>query len=292
MSSLIEPTNGQLRDFWFSLGDKELYEYGTSFLIGKWILIGAGRYTSNRPPAIQTSNGLPSDPIWIDANDPNRIPHIWDPSGNWIPVVPLNFSFPPQSPNPGDVWLDTNVMCGYAFGNNGKWNTIVVAGASNLHNSNYGVIPPGVAGPNPTGSNGILPSGAASAPIPVGSPGATGAQSISGNLQISTSAPSRAIMTISPSALKITGLVEIFMDGRIVYDPSYTPDKAAQAMWDAIAQFSPVYKEGQEVQRLRHDIDDYKMIIKAFEDAGFKLPAKKGPGNPNSAWDAAMGVII
>lgn len=264
ISSLLEPKTANIGDYWYCLADKSLSQYISAFLIGQWMAVNPGKFVSHNAPTIQTSNGLPSDPIWIDATDIHRIPRIWDPSGSWVPVIASTFQFPPQSPNPGDVWFDTNVMCGYSFGNNGKWNMITVAGQSSLVNPNFGL------------------------PVPVGSPGINAP---SPPLQL-TNTSSKALMSISQSALKITGLVEIYMDGRIVYDPSYTPDAAAKALWEAIAHFSPVYQEGQEVQRLRHDIDDYKMIIKAFEDAGFELPTKKGPADPNAAWNAAMGVII
>lgn len=100
--------------------------------------------------------------------------------------------------------------------------------------------------------------------------------------------------TATPSqiqpALSIKGLVEIYADGRIVYDPSYTPDKAAVALWESIAFFSPIYKE--KIEELQYTNALLSKTIEQYVDAGFVLPEPKAPVDPNAAWDAAMSVII
>jgi hypothetical protein len=228
-----------LGDFWFCYADRDLYEYNPNPITFQtmWNIVGAGRYVSTNPPPVQTSTSPPIDPIWIKANDPNRVPRIFDPSGNWIPIVQASFVFPPQNPNVADIWSDTNTQSDYTYDGT-NW----------------------IKMPSQTLQINLLPT-----PAPL----------------FMITAPGN----IKPSALKIAGLIEIYMDGTIIYDPSYTPDKAAKALWEAIAYFSPTYKEGQEVKELR-------TLLELARNMGFKIPQPRKPGDPNAAWDAAMGVII
>ena len=241
IGGLFQPSMASHGDFWFNFATRDLYEYhvtnaGTLGSQG-WLLVGAGRYTSTNPPPVHTQTSLPSDPIWIDMNDPDRIPHLWN-AGSWVPVVPKTFQLPQLPAAVGDIWFNMNTLDGYTY----------------------------------DGTTWVLSQPAQA-------------------LQFSsTASPKPALLSISAptppaaNALTITGLVKIYMDGRIEYDPSYTPDAAAKVLWEAIATMSPAYQEGEEVKKLRKQ-------IKYAEDRGFKFPKPAKAFDPNDAWDAAMGVV-
>lgn len=261
--SMKQPLKSVVGDYWYSYAERHTYARITLPLIGSpWMPLAVGAYTWSAPPV---GPGMP--PIWIDSNDLNSIPHIYDPaSGGWIPVVSNTFSLPPVTPNPGDIWHDTNTLVDYMY--DATILDWIQVGGSSLQ---------------------IL------AVPPMGS-------SASGNpFRLSNTPAPQPLMTIPSgrnSCLKIHGLVEIFSDGTIVYELNYTPDRAAQAMWQAIAAFSPQYKEGEEVKKLRYENDllTIKSILmkEQIEYAtarGFKFLKFEKPIDPIDAWDAAMGII-
>jgi hypothetical protein len=244
---LHQPSTAARGDFWYCYATRELFEYQVNVIAGiTWNLISAGRYASAAPPPTQTSTSRPADPIWIDANDPDQVPRIWDPSGNWIPIIQASFTLPPYPPSVGDVWFDMNTLDGYTY-DGADW---VLSQTSQALQFNPQSLMTGAFGISAPMSGAVL---SVSAPQPV-------------------------------SALTISDIVKIYTDGRIEYGPTYTPDEAAKILWEAIATFSPAYREGEEVKKLRD-------LIKYAEDKGFKWPTPKGPTDPNAAWDAAMGVV-
>ena len=52
---------------------------------------------------------------------------------------------------------------------------------------------------------------------------------------------------IQPEYFLIYGVAKIWFDGRIEFEPGYTPDKAAEQFWNAINQFSPISYRPAEV---------------------------------------------
>ncbi len=294
IASLLEPQTGRVGDYWYSLDLRAIFEYvqpstarpvmplWNPVLSAAAAIAAAGVFTSPTPPTIvPNAQGVFQGVIWIDSNDPNHVPHLFDLSANaWISVIPKNYIFPPQLPPQGTCWHDS--LSGFDFAYTGtNW---VMLGAS----TGSGQI---------TGSQNVQP-------VPVGSSGVAGQPQLTGqitapnvssggavgNLQITNTAPIAAIPR--GSALSIVGLVDIYMDGTIVYGPNYTPDKTAEAMWDAIAQFSPIYKENQRIKALEDISKELAREVQKYIDAGFKLPEPKKPIDPNDAWNAAMGVII
>jgi len=141
-----------------------------------------------------------------------------------------------------------------------------------------GITSPGVPAPVGGGGNGAttitggytigsgIPGGGGQAPAPSSGINNGGLVFSNGNgswapLTI-TLAPSNPLLTINggQTALSIAGIVDIYRDGTIVYGPNYTPDKAAEAMWDAIAQFSPIYKENEELKIVK-DLNKFPWLV-------------------------------
>ncbi len=275
IASLLAPQTGRAGDYWYCLENRDLYEYLFQFT-NPWVQVPHGSFTSlGRPNML----GVTPSTIWIDANDVNHVPHLYDSrSSAWIPVVPSTYNFPPSNPSFGTMWHDS--MTGFDFIFAGMWTMIGASSSGGLQ-----PIPPGQGAPT-IGAQSIT-GGWAAAPTPP-PPGMNAP--LVGNMNFN-SAPTPTL-TITQSALRINGLVEIFMDGTIVYDPSYTPDKAAEAMWDAIAQFSPIYKENVRIKALEDIIKGLTNEVQKYIDAGFELPQPKKAISPNDAWNAAMGVII
>lgn len=296
IASLLEPTIYIVGDFWFCFADKTLYEYVQLGLFPAW-LSRSTTYVSIVPPAPSRVVGSKHN-IWIDQADPNRIPHQYM-GGQWIPIVQPGFNFPPQVPLPYDIWWDSNTNNTYAYdATRAKW--VSYSGASSnspyTSNANNSIVgSPAISSPsNLYTINGITSSQAWTS-------GGQGANPTLVALQYMTMNGSQL-----QSALKIANLVEIYMDGTIIYDSCYTPDAAAKVLWETIAQFSPVYKESQEIKDLRLHLieeqmlseyrkircDEYMAMIEYAKARGFQFPEDKPAADPQAAWNAAMGVVV
>ncbi len=287
IAGLQAPSLSNQGDFWFSYATRDLYEFHNSYnpmgYMG-WVPVSAGRYTSTNPPPFLANTTGPSDPIWINSADPDKIPHQWSvPSGAWIPIVSPTFRLPPLNPKVGDSWYDASNGTQYTFAGS----TWVIQGIQVISGALSQPRPPyQISNNNPgytltSNGQGIPPTWTAPAPAQNGFINYAGANN--------TTQP---MLSVSQSALKINGLVEIFMDGSIVYESGYTPDATAKAMWEAIAHFSPVQLENKELTKLRGEVEKLRWILQLHADAGHQLPSPKCAPDPDAAWNAAMGVII
>lgn len=299
IASLLEPKKARVGDYWYSLASRVLHEAcNSSQVTWHWVGVPYGTFDAPTAPRI-TPTSITMPIIWIRSTDPDRIPHMFDAASlAYIPVVPLGYIFPPPQPTVGICWHDTMSGFDFTYTQTG-WQMM---GASGGAQSSAAI------GTRCAGCFAHVPPGAPTCPNC--NAFTTGAQGISpgltGNLNVGSvtsggighlvfnPAPNQPMLTLSPnqSALNIANLVEIFADGRIVYDITYTPDKAAEALWEAIAQMSPIYKENQKIKVLETSNEYLEKVIQMYKDAGCKLPGPIRAPDPNAAWNAAMGVII
>jgi hypothetical protein len=308
IASIKEPTNTNAGDFWYNLANKELYVNGTGVHANStvWVHVPHGTYDSPIPPIPQAGHAH-KFPIWIESGDLNRIPYTWNQNAQgWVSVVPVTYIFPPTLPPVGSIWTDMLSNIPYHFTNNG-W---MVLSPQSVQNVPY------------SGGNGALgSSGLAHTHTPVSSPGSgvwglpvaapvninipapaipgsnftisnPGAQAV--NFTVTAVSQTKPLITLAAnnSAIRISDIVEILVDGTISYGPNYTPDAAARILWEAIAQMSPQAKENEELQKLRSINKLVLDELAQWHASGFKLPTLKPPANPQAAWEAAMGVII
>lgn len=253
IGSLSKPLFAAPNDLWYCFADRRLYEnHSNYFQQNVWMAISSFQFVSLHPPTSITAK------IWIDASDPDMVPHEWSPSSqSWIRIIPPGFILPPQNPIAGDIWTDTNSTFQYIY-TGLRWSMVGSAYSTN-----------GI---------GVSPS-IGQVPPPY--------------VLTTQSAPSpKQTLSITPLAIKISGVVEIFMDGSIVYESGYTPDAAAIELWKAIAHLSPTQVENREITKLREENDKLRWMLQLHADAGHQLPTPKRAPDPDAAWDAAMGVII
>lgn len=290
IASVLAPKTGNSGDYWYCLETRALYEYLHMF-VNPWARVPPGTFESPSPPTGVATTGTI---IWIDSNDPNHIPYVYDQNSSWISIIPVTYNFPPSTPLHGTIWRDSLSGFDFIYTGTAGW---MMLGALTSFSGQQSQQPVPVGSPGATGvtnanvASGILggSGGWAAAPTPVPIPPRTG---YNAPLNINPTPAPQALLTIKQSALSITGLVDIFMDGTIRYAPGYTPNKAAEAMWDAIAQFSPIYKENVRIKELETTNEALLDTLQKFLNAGFVLPEPKKPIDPNDAWNAAMGVII
>lgn len=283
ISSLHEPSLHTCKpgDYWYCYADRHTYEYVPSQQVGStavpacWsphLLLGIVLVSSHPP----MQNGPSLGPkIWINSNDLNQIPQLYDAHGGlWIPVVPLNFTFPPLNPTAGDAWHDAMIYTDYVY-NGSDW-ILVPSGST----GNYSLGIQGSFNVNATPPATLLAT-------PPASPSYTYAP------------------VSSHSILNIVGYVDIRTDGSIIYDPQYTPDTASQMLWHAISKNAPtsanhvdLLAAHKKIEHLSAINDEYKELVakcdemfKYAEDRGFKFPSPEIQVDPNDAWDAAMGVV-
>lgn len=216
IGSLLSPSTLSPGDYWYSYADRDLYMCvpavnGPSGLT--WQAVPSSRYMFNSPP---TGPAMP--PIYIDANDLNRVPHQYNPSGgNWIPLVPSSFTFPPALPVQGDIWQDPLSYECYLW----------------------------------TGSYwcNISPQAIASA--------ASSQAQVPFQFNSSSQVASLTIPAPGTNyALEITGLVRIKMDGTLEYSVGYSPDLAAVQFWEAMALHMPT--DNKELAMLRAMVEEAK----------------------------------
>ncbi len=304
-----EPKQRKIGDYWFdpttkvtsrasplttSLTAPGLTSSGTSHQI-VWTPITT-RYSMTQ--ALLTANsikGCPVGTVFVEAA--TDIPHMWD-GNSWVPAISANYHFPHPNPQIGDTWTEPMSQVVYIWGGQ-QWQQLI-GGA--------GAPVPGftITGAGPTGTIGNIGPVGSGAPVNhnfapgyvyqgntwVPAQGVVGASAAPlqvtppSGWQVTTAAPTMT-GTITIHGTNNDKVVEIAANGKVTFGPGYTPDTASDLFWQRIEHNYPTTL----INTLRASLKEAHDKLQAFDDAGFKLPKKAGPFDPNSAWDAAMGII-
>jgi len=220
------------------------------------------------------------------------VPYMWDGTG-WIPAVPTGYNFPPPKPQIGDTWTEPTSQVLYIWSGQ-AWHQMI--GGPGAPIPGFTVtgslgIPGPVGNPGPVGPVGntnyapgyVYQGSQGWVPVP-GVVGAQSAQATSAPLQITPNSNNWTNMslTIGNNCIDIDTAT-----GKVTLGPNYTPDTASDMFWKHVQANHPT----TVIESLREALKEASDELQAFKDAGFKLPKKQDPFDPNTAWDAAMGII-